>query len=368
MFDPTIPNNALPLLPPNFDFRDIDLVEASRDTHIALIRFDAKIENLSNPDIFINTFSIREGVASSRIEHIYTTVKEVLLAQNMSVVQRHQNDQIVIKYMEALIYGQQSIKDKWYIGTETLIKINEILLWHQQWIISHPDKVIQQENSITWKREIRYTPPQWIEHIKNLVNNLIEYINTDDGIDPLLKLPVIKYQLEAIHPFGDGNGREWRILIILYLILTKKIWRPTLFLSEYIERNKNEYYELLHAIDKKGMSSMKHFILYILKWIKVQSEVMIILVEKVESLMKKFDAIMRDSKIFWFYNKEVLDYLFISPVSTIQSYKDMFGYDARTASSHLKKMVNANLLVELKKWRNKFFINNEYLNIIIGDN
>jgi Fic family protein len=78
-----------------------------------------------------------------------------------------------------------------------------------------------------------------------LLSNLEQYINTQDEIDPLIKLAIIHYQFESIHPFPDGNGRTGRILMILYLVLTKLLDLPILYLSEYINEHKTQYYQVL---------------------------------------------------------------------------------------------------------------------------
>jgi Fic family protein len=92
-----------------------------------------------------------------------------------------------------------------------------------------------------------YTPPEGKENIEKLLLNLEKFLNNfDDDIDPLIKMPVIHYQFESIHPFYDGNGRTGRIINILYLILAKKLDFPVLFLSEYINSSKNTYYDLLN--------------------------------------------------------------------------------------------------------------------------
>ena len=87
-------------------------------------------------------------------------------------------------------------------------------------------------------KEVIYTPPVGEQHIRDLLSNLEKYINSTDEIDPLIKLAVIHYQFESIHPFPDGNGRTGRILMILYLVSQKLLSLPILYLSEYINQHK----------------------------------------------------------------------------------------------------------------------------------
>jgi Fic family protein len=94
--------------------------------------------------------------------------------------------------------------------------------------------------------------------------------NFDDDIDALIKMPVLHYQFESIHPFYDGNGRTGRILNILYLILSKKLDFPILFLSEYINKNKSKYYDLLNKTHEN--SDYSDIIIYFLDAIIEQSD------------------------------------------------------------------------------------------------
>ena len=365
MFDPQIPNNDLPLLPPSFNFNDVDLLKLVNIANKWLIKFDNWVERLPNPNVLVNIFAIREWVASSSIEQIHTTVEKVLVAQQMDIIQRHKNDQKVIDYISALQYWAHSVKENDAILLPTLQKINSILIWSDQWIISKPDKTIDKKDKY-WNITTIYTPPQWIDLIMSMVSNLIEYINTDhEDIDPLLKLWFIKYQLAAIHPFGDWNWREWRILIILYLILVWTIKRPTLFISEYIEQNKEIYYQFLNNIDRRVEWAMKEFITYLLEWIIHQSKNTLKKVEDIDAIIKKYKKILKEWSTSKIYSIELTDYLFTYPISTIGWYAKNLQVTNKTAGVHLKKIVNKWLLSVHTIWNNKLFINQDYLDIIL---
>ena len=101
--------------------------------------------------------------------------------------------------------------------------------------------------------EIKHISPQHIDDINRLMANLEKYINEDlDELDPLIRLAMIHYQFETIHPFYDGNGRTGRIINVLYLTHKKLLDLPILYLSAYIIKNKSKYYELLENVSKNG--------------------------------------------------------------------------------------------------------------------
>ena len=110
--------------------------------------------------------------------------------------------------------------------------------------------MILKRGSGTLAKEIVYTPPRGKQVIEEKLNNLIEYINDDLKFpyDPLLKIAISHYQFEAIHPFRDGNGRAGRILSILLMIQKQLLDVPILYLSAYIIREKDQYYELLKSV------------------------------------------------------------------------------------------------------------------------
>lgn len=155
--------------------------------------------------------------------------------------------------------------------------------------------------------EVIYTPPVGEELIKKLLANLETYINTDDQVDPLVKLAIIHYQFESIHPFPDGNGRTGRILMILYLVLKGLLTLPILYLSEYINSHKSDYYKVLQKTrteqDRDGL------VAYILRGVEEQS---IKTTEKLEAITKLIQTTV----------KQVEDNGLKIPYSFIQNFFD----------------------------------------------
>lgn len=121
-------------------------------------------------------------------------------------------------------------------------------------------------------KEVIHTPPQNENEIRDYLSNLENYIDYSDleDVDPLVKIALIHFQFESIHPFHDGNGRTGRILNILYLVLQNKLSLPILYLSKYINANKKEYYEGLNLI-QKDVSNYKSYTIYMLTAIKEMS-------------------------------------------------------------------------------------------------
>ena len=146
------------------------------------------------------------------------------------------------------------------------------------------------------------------KEIRKYLKNLEDFMNdTEDNIDPLIKVCLIHYQFESIHPFYDGNGRMGRILNILYLVLNKLIDSPILYLSKYIHKTKQEYYKLFNEV--RDNNNFEDWILYILKGIEITSKETIELIEKIQNEMKNYKEEFRN-KLSKIYSKELLESLF----------------------------------------------------------
>jgi len=182
-----------------------------------------------------------------------------------------------------------------------------------------------------------YVPPQEKDEILRYMRNLEEYINNDDDmVDPLVKLAIIHYQFEAIHPFYDGNGRTGRILNILYLVLKDLIDTPILYLSKYIIRNKAEYYRLFEKTRKRG--DFEEWILYILIGIEEMSEETIGIINRIrdEIIIMKHE-LREKTKI---YSKELLEALFFEFYTKIPYIQEQLGVSDKTAQKYLDNLVD----------------------------
>jgi len=337
-FNPILPNNNIKKLPPIINREDTDLLKKINQANIALLELKWSTQLLPDPMILINYISIKESVDSNAIENIHTTIESALLEEQTEISNRKKNEKEVINYKEGAIYWFNRVVINNGIMINDLVKINNIILENDSWIITSPDKKIQVKE--TW--EILYTPPQWLSLIKSLCDNLEKFINNmdiwDDN-DPIMKLPLIHYQFEAIHPFWDWNGRVWRILIVLYLVLINKLSYPILFLSEYIHHNKRDYYAHLNTIDRVWLWNSKDFSLWMFDAIIQQSFKTKKIIDEIRELMYSTKNLIRKSKkIQWIYSKELLEYLFKSSIYSIQWLSDALNVHRNTASTYLKKM------------------------------
>ena len=181
----------------------------------------------------------------------------------------------------------------------------------------------------------------------------------DDDIDALIKMPVLHYQFESIHPFYDWNGRTWRILNILYLILAKKLDFPILFLSEYINKNKSKYYELLNETHKSWDYS--EIIIYFLEAIIEQSEKTGKKILQIKNLMEKTEKGIENLNLDY---AKITKLLFSNPFSYIKHFEEWLDITNRTATRYIQKLEENNIIKSVKIWRNKLVFIPEFIELL----
>ena len=210
--------------------------------------------------------------------------------------------------------------------------------------------------------EIVYTPPQDAKVILDLMANLEQYINNDDidDSDYLVKMAIIHFQFESIHPFYDGNGRTGRIINILYLFYKGLLDYPILYLSRYIIKNKKSYYELLQGVRDKGI--WEDWILFILEGVITTSKETIETINAIRLLMNEFKLTIKD-KLPIIYSKDLLENLFKHPYTKIEFLQKDIGKSIQTTSIYLEKLVEIGLLEKMKFKNSNYYINIKLFNL-----
>ena len=308
----------------------------------ALAELKGYANTIPNMHILINAVTINEAKDSSAIENIVTTHDDIYKVLTESGY-KEENAKEVVDYRNAIWTGYEQVKN-------TIIKIQGTIEHNNAGIRKLPGTELK--NSITG--ETIYTPPQNEQEIREYLKNLEDFINNNqDSIDPLIKVCLIHYQFESIHPFYDGNGRTGRILNILYLVLNKLIDSPILYLSKYINKTKQEYYKLFNEV--RDNNNFEDWVLYILKGIEITSKETIELIEKIQIKMKDYKEEFR-TKLPKIYSKELLESLFYEVYTKI-SYIEK-------ATSYLNQLEEIGLLESEKIGREKIYKNTRLIKLL----
>ena len=349
-------DKKLEMLPLKKDIETKRVLKQLSRTSRALAELKGIAQTMPNQNILINAIMINEAKTSSGIENIVTTHDEIYKAMvrptNTSPAAKE-----VVDYRAAVWKGYELIKEKGIINTNIITSIQEEVEHNQAGIRSVPGTVIK--NNITG--EVVYTPPQEKAEILEYMKNLEEYINNDDDmVDPLIKLAIIHYQFESIHPFYDGNGRTGRIINILYLVLKDLIETPILYLSKYIIRNKIKYYDLFKETRDTG--NFEEWIIYILTGIEEMAEETIGIINRIRDEILKMKYELRDKTKL--YSKELLEALFFEFYTKIPYIQEQLGVSDKTAQKYLDMLVELGFLTSEKIGRERIYRNERLFNII----
>lgn len=334
----------------NINLKTNKILEQLTLSSRALAELKGYANTIPNMHILINAVTINEAKDSSAIENIVTTHDDIYKVLTESGY-KEENAKEVVDYRNAIWLGYEEIKKDNFINTNTIVKIQGTIEHNNAGIRKLPGTELK--NSITG--ETIYTPPQNEQEIREYLKNLEDFINNnEDGIDPLIKVCLIHYQFESIHPFYDGNGRTGRILNILYLVLNKLIDSPILYLSKYINKTKQEYYKLFNEV--RNNSNLEDWILYILKGIEITSRETIELIEKIQAEIKNYKEEFR-TKLPKIYSKELLESLFYEVYTKILYIEKACNVTRITATSYLNQLEEINLLESEKIGREKIYKN-----------
>lgn len=196
------------------------------------------------------------------------------------------------------------------------------------------------------------------------MSNLEVYINDpqQSDIDPIIKMAVIHFQFESIHPFYDGNGRTGRIINILYLVLNGLLDLPILYLSRYIIKHKSDYYRLLQEVREKG--NWEEWILFMIDSVEQVARNTIALIIEMKELMQKIKLQLRGN--YKFYSQELLNHLFKQPYTKIEFLMGELNVSRVTAASYLNKLAMDGLLIKHKIGKVNYYINAQLMNLLFA--
>lgn len=357
MFNKDIPYSELPLLPPNIDLETKEILKAAISANKALAELKGAAKTIPNQSILISTLPLKEARSSSEIENIITTNDKLYEAIASSANNFDPQTKEVLRYREALWEGYKELQTRKLLTTNLYIRIYQKIKDTNAGIRVTPGTKIS--NS---KGEVVYTPPEGEEVIRNKLRNLEEFIHADDELDDLIKMALIHYQFEAIHPFTDGNGRTGRIINVLYLILKGQLDLPILYLSKYIIENKNDYYKRLRNVTEKN--EWQPWIIYILNAIEDTAKFTSVKIIQIKNLLDKTTEDAKKKLPSRVYSKELIELIFEEPYSKTEFVVNAGIAKRQTAAEYLKELEKIGLLTSKKVGKEVLYLNHNLQKIL----
>lgn len=264
-------------------------------------------------------------------------------------------------YAAALKNGYEKVKKTGLLINNHILEIQQTLDTSRAGYRKLPGTVLKNQQT----GEIVYSPPQDESQIQSLMKNLEQFINDDNlsNIDPLIKMGVIHHQFESIHPFYDGNGRAGRIINILYLVKQGLLDTPVLYLSRYINQNKNEYYRLLQAV--RDQQAWEEWILYMLEGIEQTSRQTVHLIIEMRDLMQHHKHKLR-SELPKVYSQDLLNNIFRHPYTKIEFVMQELQIHRNTAVKYLDELVRIGLLTKQKYGKDNYYFNSALFDLLVN--
>lgn len=355
-FRPDRPYNDLPPLPPDREVETKAVLKLCIEARASLAELKTAGRLIPNQAVLINSIPILEAQASSEIENIVTTTDRLFQFANNGREHADPATKEALRYQTALNEGSRMLAKK-PVSTSMAVEVCRMIKGVEMDIRATPGTALLNEAT----KEIMYTPPEGNDLLRRKLANWERYIHEAEDIDPLVRMAVMHYQFEAIHPFTDGNGRTGRILNLLFLVEQNLIDTPTLYLSRYIIRNKADYYTLL--LEVTAQSRWEAWIVYMLEAVRSTAQWTTTKIAAIRNLLDTTSETIRDGapKI---YSRELAEIIFVQPYCRISDLVSAGIAQRQSASVYLKELVDIGVLEEKKVGREKLFINPQFLSLL----
>lgn len=344
-------------LPYPVDLETKGVLKALNGAHRALAELKGVARSIPRQDILINSLAIQEAKDSSEVENIVTTHDELFRSTLDLDYDISPQAKEVKNYIAALKRGFDIVTQKRLLTSNHIIQIQGMLEANDAGFRRLPGTALKNQQT----GEVVYTPPQDYDEILKLMQNLEQFINDSEmsDLDPIIKMAVIHFQFESIHPFYDGNGRTGRIINILYLVLQGLLDMPILYLSHFIIRHKNEYYQHLQAVRKNG--EWEAWLLYMIQGVEQTALSTMIKVESIKAAMAEMKIILREN--YKFYSQDLLNHLFRQPYTKIEFVQEALRVSRPTAAGYLNLLAKEGVIIK-KVSKPNYYINPFLINAL----
>ena len=356
--------SRLPPIPP------IDMDEELLHLLLAAHRSIAKLEGISsqipNVDLFVSMYVRKEALLSSQIEGTQATLDDVLDPNIEDNVNREVGE--VVNYIKASTYAHNRLREL-PLCNRLLKETHAVLMEGTRGSEKNPGEFRKTQNWIgpagSTINTSKYIPPN-VEDMIEAMSDFEKYMNQEDNQDLLIKIALLHYQFETIHPFLDGNGRVGRLLINLWLVTKKLLSFETLYMSFYFKRNRIEYYDRLMETRMKG--NYEQWIKFFLKAIYESAEDATKTIQDLTKLHEHNITLVENSGKAMKNAMRVFSYLEKHPIIDIKKASGDLKITFNTASRAIEKLLDLGILEQtVNSQRYRVFAYTDYLNILRRD-
>ena len=345
---------------------DEEIVKLLVDANKQLVKLDTASQLISNADLFISMYVRKEALISSQIEGTQCTLDDVLDPEVEANTNLDVSD--VINYVKATQYALKRLESL-PLCCSLIREIHEVLMENVRGQDKTPGEFRHSQNWIgpanCSLKDARYIPPN-VEDMQDAMSDLEKYINENTDYDPLIRVALIHYQFETIHPFLDGNGRIGRLLILLYLMEQGLLAKPVIYISYFLKKNQVEYYDRISEVRRSA--NFEQWIRFFLEAVSKAASDSLEAIHQLSALhdtnIEKLPKTTRSKDNL----RAVFDYIEQYPIIDIKRTAKELDISYNTAASAVKKLVELGILQETTNAaRNRVFAYEEYLGILRKD-
>lgn len=321
---------------------------------------------IPNVDLYIKMHVKIEANKSSKIEGTRTTVEEDLLDVTDINPEKRDDWEEVQNYVKATNYGVERIRNGFPVCTRLIREIHGILMQGVRGEYKTPGEFRISQNWIggSMPSTAVYVPPPHTE-VTECLSDFEKFINNEEIDTPdLIKIAILHYQFESIHPFLDGNGRIGRLLIPLYIQSKGMLEKSCLYISDYIERNKDTYYDMLTRVRTNNdmIGWIKFFLEAVIETSKTAKEKF----RNVVKFTMEMDKVIMELPVKPENAKKVIDLLYDEPVLTRNKMSEITGIKLTTINGIVNALLYKGIITETTGYsRNQIFAFEKYINLFL---
>ena len=348
-----------------FEWEDTEINMLLEEASMELGGLNSFADLIPNIDVYIKMHIKTEANKSSKIEGTKTSIEEDLLQIEDIAPEKRDDYEEVHNYINALNFGiDRIVKDDFPLCNRLICEIHEKLLQGVRGRHKTPGEFRRSQNWIggTKPSDALYVPPSIVD-MPDLMSDFEKFINNDEiKVPHLIKIALLHYQFETIHPFLDGNGRIGRLIIPLYLLSKGVLDKPCFYISDFFEKNRSAYYEGLDRVRTKN--DLRH-------WIKFFLTASIYTAKTAKSKFKKVVGFVNQ------LNKEILDIkgrpentikvleaFYDVPILSGKQLQDITGLTQPTVDNAIRGMIEKGILIDITGYsRNKIYSLHKYFDI-----
>ncbi|WP_424099323.1 Fic family protein [Moorena producens] len=340
-------------LPPTLQL-DTKIFNGMSEAALALGELAGLGRSMANANLLISPFIRREAVLSSRIEGTQTNIANLYAYESEQLITLpgilhsppKSDAKQVLNYVRSLEYGLKRLETL-PVCLRFIRELHERLVEGVRGENATPGEFRRIQNWIGPQtgnmEDARFIPPP-VPEMSGSIRDFEGYLNKECDYPALIRIGIIHYQFETIHPFLDGNGRIGRLITSLLLLHWKLLPLPLLYLSAFFERHRQDYYDLMLAVSQRG--AWQDWLLFFLRGVTEQSQDAVIRSKKLQDLQLRWRDKLSQARASALLPR-LADSLFESPILTIPKAQKILDVTYRSAQQNVEKLVKAGILEQV---------------------